>query len=148
MGMVRTLGLLAVVIFALQERPGRRSLGGLSRVTTTLKSLASSVPVVDCEVATPVVRRRAWSPTSVTWPLRMRPGKASMVTSAGWPSLTLTMSVSSTLTSAVMTLMSARVIRVDPSAFWMPTTTVSPSRTGTLVTRPLKGARLSVRPSW
>jgi hypothetical protein len=53
----------------------------------------------------------------------------------------LTMSVSSTLTSAVMTDMSARVMRVDPSAFWMPTTTVSPSRTGTLVTRPSKGAR-------
>ncbi len=29
-------------------------------------------------------------------------------------------------------------------AFWMPTTTVSPSRTGTLVTRPSKGARLMV----
>ena len=54
------------------------------------------------------------------------------------------MSVSSTLTSAVMTDMSARVIRVEPSAFWMPTTTVSPSRTGTLVTRPSKGARLMV----
>ena len=50
------------------------------------------------------------------------------------------MSVSSTLTSAVMTHMSARVIRVEPSAFWMPTTTVSPSRTGRLVTRPSKGA--------
>ena len=59
---------------------------------------------------------------------------------AAWPRATLTMSVSSTLTSAVMTDMSARVIRVDPSAFWMPRTTVSPSRTGTLVTRPSKGA--------
>ena len=39
------------------------------------------------------------------------------VTSAGWPILMLTMSVSSTLTSAVMTLMSARVISVEPSAF-------------------------------
>ena len=32
---------------------------GASRVTTTLKSLASSVPVVDCEVATPVERSSA-----------------------------------------------------------------------------------------
>ena len=74
-----------------------------SRVTTTLKSLASSVPVVDWLVAIPVVRRKAWSPTSVTWPLKMRPGRASTVTSTPWLSLTLTMSVSSTLTSAVMT---------------------------------------------
>jgi hypothetical protein len=96
----------------------------------------------DCDVATPVVRSRAWSPTSVTWPLKTLPGRASTVTSAGWFRETLTMSVSSTLTSAVMTDMSARVISVEPSAFWMPTTTVSPSRTGTLVTRPSKGARL------
>ena len=45
------------------------------------------------------------------------PGSASTVMSAGWPSLMLTMSVSSTLTSAVTMLMSARVIRVEPSAF-------------------------------
>ncbi len=44
----------AVVILAVQERPGRRSILVGSSVTTTLKSLASSVPVVDCEVATPV----------------------------------------------------------------------------------------------
>ncbi len=59
MGMVRVSGLCAVVILAVQERPGRRSSLTGSRVTTTLKSLASSVPVVDCEVARPVVRRRA-----------------------------------------------------------------------------------------
>ena len=51
MGMVRALGLCAVVIFAVVERPGRSSSrstpGSGSRVTTTLKSLASSVPVVD-----------------------------------------------------------------------------------------------------
>ncbi len=47
----------------------------LSMVTTTLKSLASSVPVVDWLVATPVVRSSAWSPTSVTWPLKMRAGQ-------------------------------------------------------------------------
>ena len=31
-----------------------------------------------------MVRSRAWSPTSVTWPLKTRPGRASTVTSAGW----------------------------------------------------------------
>ena len=90
MGMVRALGLAAMVILAVVERPGRSRRGGCragvwSRVTTTLKSLASSVPVVDCEVAMPVVRSRAWSPTSVTWPLKVRPGRASTVTSAAWP---------------------------------------------------------------
>jgi hypothetical protein len=63
MGRVRVLGLSATVILAVVERPGRRSsrwaTGVWSRVTTTLKSLASSVPVVDCEVATPVVRSSA-----------------------------------------------------------------------------------------
>jgi len=52
----------AVVTLAVQERPGRNSRNSsavLSRVTTTLKSLASSVPVVDCEVATPVERSSA-----------------------------------------------------------------------------------------
>src|ERR1035438_3134564 len=39
------------------------------------------------------------------------------------------MSVSSTFTSAVTTLMSAIVISVEPSEFWMPITTASPSRT-------------------
>ena len=38
---------------------GAQFVGGLSRVTTTLKSLASSVPVVDWEVAMPVERSRA-----------------------------------------------------------------------------------------
>ena len=117
MGSESTLALCAVVILAVVERPGRSSSEGSSSVTTTLKSLASSVPVVDCEVAMPVERSRAWSPTRVTWPLKTLPGKASTVTSAGWPIWTLTMSVSSTLTSAVMTLMSARVMRVEPSVF-------------------------------
>ena len=57
------------------------------------------------------------------------------------------MSVSSTLTSAVITLMSARVMNVEPSVFWMPSTTVSPSRTGSLVTMPSKGAMAMVRSS-
>ena len=48
----RYSSLCAVVIFAVAERPGRRSSEGWSRVTTTLKSLASSAPVVDWLVAT------------------------------------------------------------------------------------------------
>ena len=54
------------------------------------------------------------------------------------------MSVSSILTSAVTTDMSAIVIRVEPSAFWIPVTMVSPSRTGKLVTMPSYGATLMV----
>ncbi len=40
--------------------------------------------------------------------------------------------------------MSAIVIRVLPGAFWMPMTTVSPSRTGKLVMTPSNGAWYSV----
>ena len=36
---------------------------------------------------------------------------------------------------------------VEPSVFWMPSTTVSPSRTGSLVTMPSKGAMAMVRSS-
>ena len=66
MGSETTPVLCAVVILAVQESPGRSCLVGSERVTTTLKSLASSVPVVDCEVAMPVERNSAWSPTRVT----------------------------------------------------------------------------------
>ena len=59
MGSASTFDLCAVVILAVVERPGRSSSVGVSSVTTTLKSLASSVPVVDCEVATPVERSSA-----------------------------------------------------------------------------------------
>ena len=51
MGKETTLSLCAVVILAVVDRPGRSSSEGASSVTTTLKSLASSVPVVDCDVA-------------------------------------------------------------------------------------------------
>jgi hypothetical protein len=116
---------------------------GESRVTTTLKSLASSVPVVlrggDAGGA-----QDGLIADQGDVAFEDRPGRASTLTSAGWPIWMLTMSVSSTLTSAVMTLMSARVISVEPSAFWMPTTTVSPSRTGRLVTMPSKGATETV----
>ena len=138
--MVRTFFLVSVVIFAVVESPGRRFSGGLSTVTTTLKSLASCVAIVCCEVETPVERTTALSPISVTRPLKALLGMASMVTSAGCPILMFTISVSSTLTSAVITDMSAIVISVLPGEFWMPMTTVSPSRTGKLVTMPANGA--------
>ena len=107
----------AVLIFAVVERPGRRLSGGLSMVMTTLKSFASCVLVVDCVVANPELRRIACEPISVTLPLKTFPGTASMVTSASWPILTFTMSVSSTFTSDVTTDMSERVIKKLPLEF-------------------------------
>src|ERR1035438_9856313 len=88
---------VAVVILAVQDNPGRTSSGGLSMATTTLKSLASWLEIALCEAATPVERRIAVLPISVTWPTYVLLGMASMVISATWPIFTLTMSVSSTL---------------------------------------------------
>ncbi len=79
-------------------------------------------------------------PISVTCPLKILLGMASIVMSAVWPSCTLTMSVSSTFTSAVIRDISAMVMMVLPSEFWMPGTTDSPTRTGRLVTTPSSGA--------
>src|SRR6516162_7795093 len=132
-GMANTPGRDAVVMRAVVDNPGSRLGGGFSIVTTTLKSLASWPPEVVWAVETPVDRSTALLPISVTTPLNRCFGSASMETSAGCPSFTFTISVSSTLTSAVMTEVSAMVIRVLPGEFWMPTTTVSPSRTGKLV---------------
>ena len=53
-------------------------------------------------------------PISVTLPVNVLPGIASMVTFAVWPNLTLGMSVSSTSTSASMTDMSATVSSTVP----------------------------------
>ncbi len=64
---------------------------------------------------------------------------ASMVTVAGWFTATFTMSVSSTFTSAVITDMSAMVMMVLAAEFCTPGTTVSPARTGKLVTMPSIG---------
>src|SRR5271167_634301 len=108
--MVSAFWRTAVVILAVQDRPGRISSGGLSMAITTLKSLASWLDVVLWEAATPVDRTMAVSPISITCPLKVLFGMASMVTSAGWLSFTLTISVSSTFTSAVMSDMSAIVM--------------------------------------
>ncbi len=63
-----------------------------------------------------------------------------MVTLAVCPIETFTMSVSSTLTSAVIRDISAMVMMVDAAEFWIPGTTVSPTRTGKSVTTPSSGA--------
>ena len=77
-GMDNTLLRAAVVILAVVESPGRRSGGGSFTVTTTLKSLASSLAVVCCEVATPVERTMALSPISLTTPWKTLCGIASV----------------------------------------------------------------------
>src|SRR3569833_4508363 len=102
MGIAMTLARVAVVILPVHDRPGRISSGGLSSAITTLKSLASWLDVVLWDAATPVDRTIAVLPISITWPSKVRLGIASIVTLAGWLSRTFTMSVSSTLTSAVM----------------------------------------------
>ena len=115
--MATTFFFSAVLILAVVDRPGRRFSGGFASVTTTLKSLASWVLVVVCVVVSPELRSTACDPISVTLPLKIFPGTASIVTSASWPIFTLTMSVSSTFTSAVTTDMSERVIRKLPFEF-------------------------------
>ena len=93
---------------------------------TTLKSLASWLEVALCDAARPVDRRIAVLPISITLPVKVRFGIASMVTLADWPTCTLTMSVSSTFTSAVISDISAMVMMVDAAEFCTPGTTVSP----------------------
>src|SRR5208283_2328215 len=77
-GMATAFFLSAVLILAVVESPGRKFSGGLSSVTTTLKSLASWLLVVVCVVAKPELRRTACEPISVTLPLKIFPGTASM----------------------------------------------------------------------
>ena len=57
---------MAVVIFEVQESPGRISSGGLSMAITTLKSLASWLEIALWVAATPVERRMAVLPISTT----------------------------------------------------------------------------------
>src|SRR3984957_17165906 len=56
MGMAITFFFSAVLIFAVVERPGRKFSGGSASVTTTLKSFASWLLVVDWVVVGPDVR--------------------------------------------------------------------------------------------
>src|SRR5260370_32049217 len=125
MGMLGTLVRVAVVILAVQESPGRILSGGSSGAITTLKSLASWLDTALWEAARPVERRMAVLPISTTWPLYVLFGMASIAMSAFWSSFTLTISVSSTLTSAVISDMSAIGMIVLAAEFCMPGTTVS-----------------------
>src|SRR5690242_7984104 len=117
MGTVGTLGRVAVVIFDEHDKPGRISSGGSSSAMVTLKSFASWLEVLLCEAATPVDRRIAVLPISMTCPLNVLLGIASIVISAGWSSFTFTISVSSTFTSAVMSDISAMVMMVLEAEF-------------------------------
>ena len=83
MGITSALLRVAVAIFAVAERPGRMLGGGSCKVTTTLKSLASWLVLVCCEVETPVERTIALSPISRHHGFERLLGMASMLTSAG-----------------------------------------------------------------
>ncbi len=109
-----------MVISAVQVNPGRTSGTSPSITTTTLKFVACLAPA-----AAPL-----WIgllPISVTRPLNVFSGSASMVTFANCPSVTLGMFVSSTSTSAWITDMSASVNSTVPALFIVPMTAVSPS---------------------
>ena len=119
------------MISAVQVKPGRTSGISVSSVTTTLKFVA-------CAAAPPV----AWMgllPISVTFPVNVLSGNASIVILVICPILTPGMSVSSTSTSASMTDMSAIVNSTVPALFIVPMTTISPSSMLRRVTMPLIG---------
>src|SRR5579883_1077790 len=107
MGMTTASLRVAAVILAVAERPGRNPGGGLSSVTETVKSLASPWLVAVLRlllvVVWPDVELTALIPISVTRPLNVLSGIASMLTSAGCPYLMPRMSVSSTFTTALIT---------------------------------------------
>ncbi len=119
---------------AVQVNPGRTSGTSSSMITTTLKFVAWVV----WAAAAPV----AWMglfPISLTCPLNVLSGRASIVILAGCPSWTLGMFVSSTSTSAWITDMSASVSSTVPALFIVPMTAVSPSWMFRRVTMPSIG---------
>ena len=104
----------------------------MSKVTTTLKFVA-------CVPAAAAVVWIGLLPISVTLPVNVLSGIASMVIFAIWPRESVGMSVSSTSTSASMTDMSAIVSSTVPALFIVPTTTISPSSMLRRVTMPSIG---------
>ena len=129
---------VAVVMSAVHVKPGRTSGIGSSSITTTLKLVACVVWDGAADVPVPA----GWIgllPISVTCPLNVRSGSASMVIFASCPMLTLGMLVSSTSTSAWMTDMSASVSSTVPALFIVPMTAVSPSWMLRRVTMPSIG---------
>ena len=145
MGAARTFLFSAVVMSAVAFRPGRRAAGGARSVTVTLKSLAWLPVLAAAAVAAPWPRPRemAEDPISVTVPLISTPSSASTLTSAGWPSVTLRMSVSSTMTSTSMIERSATVMITVGEKLWAPITT-SPSSFWRFVTTPSMGETIVV----
>jgi len=123
----------AVVMSAVQVKPGRTS-GMLSSITTTTLKLVACLE--------PAFAPVAWIglfPISVTCPANVLSGSASIETFASWPTDTFGMFVSSTSTSAWMTDMSASVRRTVPALFIVPMTAVSPSWMFRRVTMPSIG---------
>ncbi len=78
-------------------------------------------------------------PMSVTRPLNILSGTASIVTTAAWPMATFGISVSSTSISAWIADMSATVSSTVPALFIVPRTTFSPSSILRRVTMPSIG---------
>ena len=67
-GIVSARWRVAVVILAVHESPGRMSSGGVVERNNYFEILGFLARVVLCEAATPVERRSALSPISVTCP--------------------------------------------------------------------------------
>ena len=122
---------------------GGRDFGGAREARAHVRDLAVER---DDDLEVGRLRRRggrgAWIgllPISVTLPVNVLSGIASIVIFASWPILTIGMSVSSTSTSASMTDMSAMVSSTVPALFIVPMTTVSPSSMLRRVTMPSIG---------
>ena len=128
-----TLVLVAVVMSAVQVKPGRTSGIGSSSMTTTLKLVAWFAAVL------PAAAWMGLLPISLTCPLKVRSGMASIETFAIWPMVTFGILVSSTSTSAWTTDMSASVSSTVPALFMVPMTAVSPSWMLRRVTMPSMG---------
>jgi len=95
-GMVKSVGLRGCGDLGRGRKPRAQVLGGFCNVTVTLKSLLPDSIRCFADVATPVERTRALSPDFSDARFENLTGKASMVTSAGLPRRTFTISVSST----------------------------------------------------
>ncbi len=138
MGMAGTSSRTAVTTSPVAERSGRTPAGGSRSATRTSKSTAWSPAW-------------AWGPTPWTdelpifrtLPASGRPGKASISTEAESPTETRGMSVSSTSSTASISVRFEIVRSRLPGLFMVPTTAVSPTSTLRRVTRPDMGARIT-----
>src|SRR6476659_6082231 len=140
MGTLVTFWRVAVVIVDVHGTPGRTFGTWPSIVTVTLKFVARVVDPADAAIGL--------LPTSVTLARNVLSGSASTVTFAGWPIVTLGISVSSTSISAWMTDMSAIVMSATVWN-WLPAT-ISPMSTLRFVTTPSIGEvrRILLKSYW